>query len=332
MKKKGKEKGERLGFRQMVFTFLLVTLSVSQTLAAEEPYPNRPINIVINYAPGGVMDTHAKILGDRLGELLGQPLVKVHKAGGGGTLGASFAARAKPDGYTLFTGTSVSLIYSPIVKKVDYTWEDFIPLGIYAKGAVRLYVKSDSSYKTLQDFIDDAKKRPGQVKVSSYGRMTHADFVIEVFSRQAGLKLAHIPYKSTQEGATALLGGHVDGAFIASSMGQLETGAFKILAVADHERSKFLPEVKTFKELGYPIALPILYSLCVSSKAPKRAVDALSKGMQGVYKRYGKEVEDALIRLEFLPYFLDSRKSIEEFKKDYELTYAIAKELNMVAK
>src|SRR4030042_2754179 len=99
------------------------------------------------------MDAHAVIIGNRMAELIGQPILKVHKPGGGGTLVASLVARAKPDGYTLFTGTSSSIIFTPLLKKVDYMWDDFIPLGIYAKGVVRLYVKVDSKWKTLRDFF-----------------------------------------------------------------------------------------------------------------------------------------------------------------------------------
>src|SRR4030042_2652195 len=309
---------------------VLVALCFSATRAAEEPYPNRPINLVISYAPGGVLDRHGRILGDRLSEFLGQPIVRVHKPGGGGTLGASFAARAKPDGYTLLVGTSANLVFSPIVKKVDYTWEDFVSIGIYCKGAVCLYVKNDAKWETLQDFVVEARKR--QLKVSSYGKLTHADFVIEGFSKQAGIKLAHIPYKSCAEAVTALLGGHVDADFCGSSMGPVEAGAVRILAIADHERSKVLPDVKTFKEQGYPVALPLWYTFCVPRKTPRPIVDKLSSAMQEVFKRYGKEIQESLIKLEFTPHFLDSRQSLTELRRDYESTFKTVKDLGWIDK
>lgn len=311
----------------LLLIFSLITLNLPLTWAVEEPYPNKPINLVISYAPGGVLDTHGRILGDRLSEVLGQPIIRVHKPGGGGTLGASFAARAKPDGYTWLVGTSANLVFSPLVKKLDYTWEDFIPIGIYCKGAVVLYVKADAKWKSLQDFVEEAKER--QVKVSSYGKMTHAHFVIEVFSKQAGIKLAHIPYKSCAEAVTALLGDHVDADFCGSSMGQVEAGAVRILAVANHERSKVLPDIKTFKEQGYPVALPLWYTFCVPQKTPKKIVDKLSNSMQEIFKRYGKEIQESLIKLEFTPHFLDSHQSIKKFKKDHESTFKIVKDLGI---
>lgn len=316
--------------RVSLFLSLLVIVLYSPLVwAAEEPYPNRPINIIIPMAPGGVMDFQSKLIGDKLSEVLGQPIAKVHKPGAGGTMAASFAARAKPDGYTLFMGTSTNIIFSPLVKKLDYAWEDFIPLGIYAKGIVRLYVTADAKWKTVEDFIAEAKER--QLKVSSFGKLTPPDFVIQVLSKRAGIKLAHVPYKSCGEAVTALLGGHVDGDFCTSSMGQVQAGAVRVLAAADHERSKFEPDVKTFKELGYPVAFSLWNSFCVPKKTPKRIVDILSNGMQEVFKRYGKEIEEGLPKIEYVAYFLNFEQSIQEMKRDYEFQSALVKELGAVA-
>jgi tripartite-type tricarboxylate transporter receptor subunit TctC len=316
--------GKHRGLGPVLATIVLFFLWGSLAWAAEAPFPNKPISLVVNYSPGGVMDTHARILADRLAEVLGQPVLKVHKPGGGGTLGASFAARAKPDGYTLFTGTSSSLILTPIVKKVDYAWEDFVPLGIYCKGTVFMYVKKDSKWKTLQDFIQEGKER--QLNASSSGMLNHTHFVAAALTKMAGIKLAHVPYKSCGESVTALLGGHADADFCQSSMGQVEAGAVRILAVADYERVKINPDVKTFKELGYPVALPLYYSFCVPAKTPKNVIDILGNGMQEVFKRYGKEIQEELIRVEFIPTFFDVQQSIQEFKKDYEATLRVVKE------
>jgi tripartite-type tricarboxylate transporter receptor subunit TctC len=307
----------------------ILFLCFSLSWAAEETYPNRPINIVIAMGPGGLLDTQAKIIGDRLSEVLKQPMIRVNKAGGGGTLGASFAARAKPDGYTLFLATSTNIVFAPITKKVDYALEDFIPLGIFNRGAVFFGVKSDSKWKTVKDFVDDAKARPGQLKAGSFGKLTHSDFVIQLFTKLAGIKVPEVPYKSCAETVTAVLGGHIDGDFCTSFMGQVDAGAVRILALADHERWESQPDVKTFKELGYPVALPLWYSLTVPQKTPKKVVDILSNGMQEVFKRHGKEIKEELKRLEGQGIFFNMQQSIQEFKKDYETTAKIAKDLGI---
>ena len=315
-------------FPVLFLSILAISLLPSLTLAAEETFPDRPINLVVSMSPGGNLDTQGKIVGDRLGEILGQPVLRVHKPGGGGVLAASFVAKSKPDGYTMLTGTSSNLILPPILKKLDYGLKDFIPIGIYCKGIIYVFVKKDAPWKNIQELIAEAKKRP--MKVSSYGKNSHAEAVIEAFSKQAGIKLAHVPYKSCGEAVTALLGGHVDVDFCSGSVGQVAGGAVRILAIADYERVKIYPDVPTLKECGYPVALPMLYSFLVPQKTPPKVVDKLAKGMQGVFKRYGKEVEEELIRLDFIPVFYDSARSVKEYEQDYDETLKIAKELGMM--
>ena len=328
----------RTGQRLVLWTFalffvsLMLVFSPPLASASEEKYPTRPVNVIIAYSPGGMLDLQAKLVGDKLGEILGQPFIRVHKAGAGGTLGASLAARAEPDGYTLFVGTSSGLVLSPIVKKLDYKLEDFIPLGIYARGSVFFAVKADAPWKSLREFVEDAKRRAGEMKVSSFGKLTTAEFVIEEFSKQAGIKLKHVPFKGCSEAFTALLGGHVDGCFCTTSTGQLEAGTIKILANADYERAKVLPEVKTFKELGFDVSLPIWYSLCAPRKTPPRIVEKLSKAMQEVFNRYPEELREGLRRLEVSAAFHDSSDSARKFAEDYKTTLRIAKELDVAAK
>jgi tripartite-type tricarboxylate transporter receptor subunit TctC len=310
---------------------LFLFFCFSDVYAADETFPNKSVTIMVNYAPGGPMDIQGQLLGDKLAEVLRQPFVRVHKPGGGGTLGASLAARAKPDGYTLFTATSVSLVLSPIVQKLDYSLEDFNLLGIHGKGVNIFAVRSQSSWKTLSDFTDEAKRKPGMT-VGSYGKLTHADFTIESFSRQAGIKLNHVPFKSCAEAMTSLLGGHLDAYVCASTLGQMDAGTVRVLAVADQERSKLLPEVKTFKECGYNVVFPTYCSLAVARKTPKKVMDVLTSGIQEIYKKYPKEISDGLMRIDHLPYFCDAEQSLKIFKKEYEVLFSAAKELNAVAK
>ena len=310
-------------------TLGIAFLFCSGAFAADEPYPSRPVNIVIGYTPGGVMDTHAKIIGDRFGDVLGQPMLRIHKPGGGGVLGASFAARAKADGYTLHVTTSSALILTPILKKVDYAFEDFVPLAIYAKAVMRLYVRADAPWKTLEDFLAEARKRPGQLKVSSPGRMTHMHFVIEALSKHAGIKLAHVPYKSCGEAVTALLGGHVDADVCSASMGQAEAGMVRVLAAADYERSKYFPEVKTFIEQGYSVALPGYYTLAAPAKIPPQILEVLTGGMQKVFAKHGQEIAEELIRVEVVPAMIDSKRSIQEFKNEREIFQKLTAELGI---
>lgn len=310
--------------------FFLMLLTISVAFAADESYPNRPINVIINMAPGSLMDNHARILGERLSELLGQPLLRIHKPGGGGALAASFVAKAKPDGYTLLTGTSTIIVLLPIVKKVDYTMDDLYPLGIYARAPHYLYVKADAKWKNLQEFIEDAKTRPGQLKVSSYGKQTYGDFVIEDLNKKAGIKLVQLPTKGCAESVSMLIGGNVDADVCTSSIGQVEAGTVRILALSDEKRSELYPNVKTFEEWGYPVSLFGLFSLCAPAKTPQPILNKLSNAMQEVLKRHGQEIREELKRLDNTAFFCDSAQSVREFKKNYEEAYRLAKEIGYI--
>ena len=310
--------------------FFLLVLTVPVAFAADEPYPNRPVNIIINMAPGSLMDNHARILGERLAEILGQPFLRIHKPGGGGSLAASFVAKSKPDGYTLLTGTSTINVLIPLLKKVDYAMEDLYPLGIYARAPHYFFVKADAKWKTFQEFIDDARSRPGELKVASYGKQTYGDFVIEDLNKKAGIKLVQLPTKGCAESASMLLGGNVDAVVCTSSVGQMEGGAVRLLALSDERRSELYPNVKTMKEWGYPVVLPGFFSLCAPGKTPQPILNKLSNALQEVFKRHGQQIREELKRLENTAYFCDPAQSIQEFKKQYEESHRLAKEIGYI--
>ncbi len=132
----------------------------SSSGAAEKSYPNRPINMIVSYAPGSGTDLGSKVIADKMTEFLGQPLISIYKPGGGGSLGAAYVAKAKPDGYNILVASSSPIIIAPIVKKLDYKMEDFILTGSYSKNPIWLMVKKDARWKGFNDFMDEVKKTP----------------------------------------------------------------------------------------------------------------------------------------------------------------------------
>jgi len=301
--------------------------------AAENPYPNKPINMIVPYAPGGGSDLGSKVMSDRISKIIGQPIISVYKPGGGGSLGAAFAAKAKPDGYTILVGSSTPLVLSPIVKKLDYRLEDFIPIGIYGEVPVWVAVKADCRWKTVKDLVEDAKKNPGKITVSSYGKLTAADFVIEIFSKQAGIKLTHVPYKSSGEALTALLGGHAEAAFLSGGGGgPLESGLVKIFVLAREQRLPDLPQVPIFKEFGYPVALSPLHTLCVPKGTPKEIVEKLYQAQKKAIDLYASEIKEGLRKVEIWASFSSPEESLQKFRKEYDVIFKAAEELGVVAK
>jgi tripartite-type tricarboxylate transporter receptor subunit TctC len=193
-----------------------------------------------------------------------------------------------------------------------------------------MFVKADAKWKTFQEFIEDARARPGELKVASYGKQTYGDFVIEDLNKKAGIKLVQLPTKGCAEAVSLLLGGNVDADVCTSSMGQVEAGTVRLLALSDEKRSELYPDVKTFKEWGYPVVWPGLFSLCAPAKTPQPILDKLSNAMQEVLKRHGPQIREELKRLENTAYFCDQAQSIQEFKKSYEEAFRIAKEIGYI--
>jgi tripartite-type tricarboxylate transporter receptor subunit TctC len=271
-------------------------------------------------------------MADKVAEFLGQPIVSQYRPGGGGSLGAALVAKAKPDGYTVLVGSSTPLVLSPIVKKMDYKLEDFIPMGIYGETPIWVVVKKDAPWKTLADFIAEAKASPGKITVTSYGKLTIADFTIEMLAKQAGVQFTHVPYKATPEAISAVLGGHGQAAFTTGAGGLLESGTIRILAAAGDQRIEGLPDIPTFKESGFPISITSSYTFCVPQGTPKEIVDTLSTAQKKALEKYRKEIQENMAKVEVWARPMTSQETMDKYRKDYWIYYKLAEELGVLAK
>ncbi len=313
------------------FTFVLFTI-VPLGFASELIYPKRPIDMIVPYAPGGGADLGSKVMADKISQFIGQPLVSIYKPGGGGSLAAGLVARAKPDGYTILVGSQTPIVLSPIVKKVDYKMEDFIPIGSYGKIPIWIAVKADARWKNFKDFVEEARKSPGKLVICSYGKLTAADFTIQLLSQLAKINVTHVPYKSTGEALTAILGGHGDAAIVTGAGGLLDSGSIRLLAVTEKRRLDGLADVPTFNELGYPIEMNIQYCFCFPKGTPKQFVDTLRQAQEKAYKLYEKEITERLRKVEIWTELLTPEDTLRTWKSDYDLLYKMASDMGVVAK
>lgn len=312
--------------------FLLLALLVAGATPAWAQYPNRAINMIVPYAPGGGADLGSRVIADRMAEFLGQRMVSVYKPGGGGSLGAAFVAKAAPDGYTVLVGSQTPLVLSPIVKKMDYKLDDFALVGNYGCIPLWLAVKSDARWKTLKEFVDEAKKGAGKLTVGSYGKLTMAEFVIQLFSKHAGISLTHVPFKSSGEALTNVLGKNVDAALVSGAGGLLESGAVRILAVAEKARLDGLPGVPTFSDVGYPVVVRACYSFAVPKSTPKEVVDRLYQAQRKAFERYPSEIAQGLRKVELWSSLSSPEEAVAGYREDYQLLYKLADELGAIAK
>jgi tripartite-type tricarboxylate transporter receptor subunit TctC len=240
--------------RVIVFAFLY---SISHLAWSQDGYPSRPITMVVPFPPGGVADIVGRPLAATMERTLKHPIVVVNRTGAGGALGIREAARAAPDGYTILMGLSSISIF-PVSERVNgkppsYEMKDFAPIALVTADPTVLVVRADSAYKNVKDFVDAAKANPGKINYSSSGVYGTLHVAMEIFANAAGIKLFHVPYGGGGPALTALLGGQVDALASgpAAAVGQIKGGKMRALASWSDKRLDMLPDLPTFKELGY---------------------------------------------------------------------------------
>jgi len=237
---------------------LALVLMMPAFAAAQDAYPSRPISIVAPFPPGGVADLTARPIAAALEKVLKSPVAVVNKSGAAGAVGMSFVANAKPDGYTLLLSlSSISIIPEAdklFGRKPAYTVDQLVPLALLSADPTILVVRSELPWKTAKEFIEDAKKRPGQISYSSSGIYGTLHMAMELLSHAADIKLRHLPTAGAGPAINAILGGHVDvlASGPAAVIAHIESGKLRPLASWGDKRHPALPDVPTFRELGYP--------------------------------------------------------------------------------
>lgn len=215
-------------------------------------YPDQPITVVVPYSAGGGADNAARIIAQAMGEVAGQSVVIENKGGASGSIGASYVARANPDGYTVLYDASAFSI-NPVLRKLPYdAKKDFIPVSQAVSVPNILVAAPGSAFNNLPDFIKAARANPGKYTFASYGPGSLAQMAAELLKKDAGVDVVHIPYKGGAPAIVDVMGGQVDVYFAnaASSLNYVSGGKLKALAVSSGKRMPELPEVATVGESG----------------------------------------------------------------------------------
>ena len=276
-------------------TVLAGALAATPARSAE-PFPVKPIQLVIPFAPGDT-DNMLRPFVERMVEFLRQPIVLNYKPGAGGGIGAGFVASSKPDGYTLVGTSPGSIVVVPLAsKEVRYTTASFSPVAALAEGGLMLVVAAGSPSKNMKELVEHSKKNAGKVTFSSSGTMGTTHLLAEIFSSDAGVKWSHIPYQGSAPAITALLGGHVDIAStaIGPAHAHIKAGTLRPLAVFGDTRLKVYPEVPTLRELGFNVGSPTLYGLSAPAGTPRDVVDALYAAAKKATDKYGDAIAASL--------------------------------------
>ena len=236
-------------------TLLGVVVAFFSALAQAQPYPSRPLHLVVPFPVSGATDILSRVVAQKLQEALGQPVPVDNKPGAGGSLGSAFVAKSAPDGYTIQMATSSTHSIGPALQKLPYDAEkDFAPVCLVANAANVLVVSPALNVSSVKELIALAKAKPGQLNFGSSGTGTIVHLSGELFVRMAGLQMQHVPYKGTALVAADIKSGTIAMMIdnIVSAMPLIKSGVEKPLAVTSAKRSQVLPDLPTVAESGLP--------------------------------------------------------------------------------
>lgn len=269
-------------------------------------YPTKPIQLTCPFSAGGITDLSARLIAEKMGEHLGQPMVVVNKPGAGGALGTAFVAASKPDGYNVLTTFSGVFVLVPLITpNLPYKNSDLIPIGRAVTVSEILLVNKDLPVKSLSDLVSYAKKNPNTLSYGTAGVGGLAHLAMELFKSQAQVDLQHIPYTSELQAITALMGNHVQVTVTALTicLPHIQSNAVRPLATLAEKRDPLLPEVPASGEEGFPELLASVSNLLfVPAKTPAPVVQklqgALEKSLRNQTVR--KKFEEMQYRVDFL--------------------------------
>jgi len=240
--------------RPLVFVFGLVAALLGSAVLAQT-YPSKPVRLIVTYPPAGSSDLMARILGQKLSELWGQPVIVENKAGAAGSIGMEYAAHQPPDGYSFVIANLGPAVVNPILSKVPFDVErDFVPVSLIATGPNILVVNPNTTASTLGELIAYARANPGKLNFGSGGSGSVAHLSGEMFKSQAHVDIVHVPYKGGILSVNDLLAGNVQLVFSDALpvMQHIRAGKLRALAVTSPERSPLAPEIPTCVESGLP--------------------------------------------------------------------------------
>ena len=258
--------------RLLVAFWVAIVAGAAPSVAADIAYPTRPVRLLVPFAPGGGSDALARIITPKLTDSLGQTWVVDNRGGAGGSLAAETVAKAAPDGHTVFLGFATVLTVNPVLYKLSFSMErDLAPVSLLATAQYILVINAGVPASTVKDFIALAKQKPGGFNFSSGGTGTPLHLAAELFSKRAGIRMVHVPYKGGGPAAAALLAGEVQVLFgsIAASVPHVKAGKLKALATTGIKRSSVVPELPTLDESGFPgFDVSTWYAFLVPARTP----------------------------------------------------------------
>lgn len=262
----------------MVMGAVLLVAAAAAPLPAQT-YPNKPIRLILPMAPGGPTDILGRILGAKLADRIGQPVVAENRPGAGGNIGTEYAAKAKPDGYIIGLGSATLAIGPSHYKKLSYDpIKDFAPITLLSEVSMLVVIHPGLPVKNLKEFIEYARANPGKLNFGSGGIGAISHLGCELFASQAKINLVHVPYKGTGPALVGLMGGEVSMTVSSPSavIPHIQSGKMRAIAVLGKERLSTLPAVPTAKEAGLDLVVTSWHGILAPAGTPREIVNRLN--------------------------------------------------------
>jgi len=316
-----------------VLSLVLMVSSVGfgATTAQAQPYPNRPIQLVVPLPPGAQGDVSARILADEMAKILGTQIIVVNKPGAALTLGTDAVVRSKKDGYTVVYTSSGALVYARVINPETVPYnpsKDLEPLGVHLFYPLTATVQESSPWKTLPELVDYAKKNPGKLRVSTTGVGSTDHFNVGIIQSVTGTQFTHVPFKGGESVVAALLGGHVEVTFdtLSKVLPHVQAGKLRILVIS-RKRAEF-PNVPTLTELGYKQGMiSAWFGFYAPAGIPDEVKNTLVSAIEKVINN--PELKAKTEKLGFIVDYKSPAESRKLGEEDYERALQIAEKLGL---
>ncbi|MGZ8156667.1 MAG: Bug family tripartite tricarboxylate transporter substrate binding protein [Burkholderiales bacterium] len=315
-----------------IASFLLLGLGCGP-LGAQD-FPTRPISIGVPVAPGGTIDINARPLAQALTKILGQSVVVVNRPGAGGAIGTAFVANSKPDGYTVImprpTISATPVADELFGRKPSYTMDQFTSIALLSADPNMLGTRIDGPWKSIRELVTDARQNPGRINYGTSGNYGSSHFITEIFANAAGIKLNHVAYSGGGPALTAMLGGEVALTPVTPSQAvpHVQSGKLRVLASGGAKRTPVLPDVPTFRELGYDFE----YHLWVGMLAPASTPPAILKVLRDAVRQAAQspELVQSLAKMKVDVAYLDAPEFEKFWREDARRVADVVKRLGRI--
>src|SRR3989440_9967569 len=262
---------------------LAAFIALAGPALAAEPYPDRPITLIVPYAAGGSSDVLARLIGERWSKSLGQPIVIDNRAGAGSRLGTEMAAKSAPDGYTLLLAVMPHTITPAIQHGVQYDpVRDFTPIGLIGTASMFFFVNPAVKAETARDFVALAKANPEKITIASGGIGSATHLTAELFQARTGIKLVHVPFRGAGPAMNDLVAGHVQSAFTTLATASSVLDRVRALAVASETRSPTRPSIPTLRETGMDLIVEHWWGILAPAGLPRAIAARLTGDVKAI--------------------------------------------------